>query len=204
MTSVPLTTHQFPSNNSVFHQTLSIFHQVFDFSHTRMPDLVITTHLGLPSPPTIDWPSIPPTCWPSATFCPTPHRFLSISHPIRLSVRLFVCQPTHLSNLIRLAPTSNPPIRPSIQHISTHLFTNSIWTPSVCPTQVHPHPPVWAWSPLTHLSVQAPCLPLSVCHHHWVIFMSNKDIVYIFLKKKYIPFFFWTLLLPGSPASEGS
>src|SRR5258708_26720466 len=75
MASVPLTTHQFPSNNSVFHQTLLIFHQVFDFSRTCVPDLVITTHPGLPSPPTIDWPPIPPTCWPSATFCPTPHRF---------------------------------------------------------------------------------------------------------------------------------
>src|SRR5258708_19807932 len=94
MASVPLTTHQFPSNNSVFHQTLLIFHQVFDFSRTCVPDLVITTHPGLPSPPTIDCPPIPPTSWPSPTFCPTPHRFLSISHPIFLSFHLFSYQPT--------------------------------------------------------------------------------------------------------------
>src|SRR5258705_86974 len=110
MASVPLTTHQFPSNNSIFHQTLLIFHQVFDFSRTCTPDLVITTHPGLPSPPTIDWPPIPPTCWPSATFCPTPHRFLSISHPIHLSVHLFVCQPTHFSIPIHLAPTPYPSV----------------------------------------------------------------------------------------------
>src|SRR5258708_22675302 len=80
------------------------------FSCTCAPDLVITTHPGLPSPPTIDWPPIPPTCWPSATLCPTPHRFLSISHPIHLSIHLFVCQPTHLLTTICLAANPSTPV----------------------------------------------------------------------------------------------
>ncbi len=133
------------------------FSSIFRFSHMHAPDLVITTHPGLPSPSTIDWPNIPPTCWPqchSLLHSPSFYQFLLISHPIHPSIRL--------------------------SNTSTHLSTNSVWTPSVCLTQVHPHPPVWAWSTLTHLSVQALCLPLSICHHHWVTFTSVKDIVDIF------------------------
>ena len=37
------------TNKSNFHHTSSIFHWFFDFSHTCMPVLVITTHPGLPS-----------------------------------------------------------------------------------------------------------------------------------------------------------
>src|SRR5260221_3537658 len=179
-------------NNSAFSPTSSNFRV---FAHACACFGSSSTHPGLPSPSS-NWPHIPPsvrppippTCWPSATFCPTPHRFLSISHPIRPSIRLFVCQPTHFSIPIHLAPTPYPsvwvsmPIRLSVRpsDTSAHLSTNSVQTPSVRPTQVHPHPPVWAWSPLTHLSVQALCLPLSVCCHHRVTFTSVTYIVDIF------------------------
>src|SRR5258708_10488599 len=156
----------------VFHPTTLLFHQlhqIFEFSHMHTPDLVITTHLGLPSPPTIDWPPIPPTCWPSATFCPTPHRLLSISHPICLSVHLFVCQPTHFSIPIHLAPT--PP------SISVHLQLCP--HPSICPSTKS------TWAPCPLLSIHLPvhlsgACPQSIHCHHWVTFMSVKDIVYIF------------------------
>ncbi len=136
MAPVPLPTHQFPSNNSAFSSNFIDFSPNFRFSRTRTPNLVITTHPGLPSPSTIDWPNIPPTRWPqchSLLLSPLFYQFLLISHPIRPSVRLSVC--------------------PSVRHISAHLFTNSVQTPSVHLTQFCPHLPVWAWSPLTHPSV---------------------------------------------------
>src|SRR5258708_40175875 len=55
------------------------------FSCVHAPVVASTPHPGPPSPPTTNWPPIPPACWPSAPFWPTSHRFLSISHSIRLS-----------------------------------------------------------------------------------------------------------------------
>ena len=74
------------------------FSSIFRFSHMHAPDLVITTHPGLPSPSTIDWPNIPPTCWPqcqSLLHSPSCYQILLISHPICLSVHPSI-HPTHI------------------------------------------------------------------------------------------------------------
>src|SRR5260370_15115002 len=67
---------------SIFHQ----FHQFFEFLHMCAPILVTTTHLGMPSPPIIDWhtPHPPPGLVPSHT-----HRFLSNNHNLFSNLSTF-------------------------------------------------------------------------------------------------------------------
>src|SRR5258707_13455646 len=101
------------------------FSPIFRFSRTHAPNLVITTHLGLPSPSTIDWPNIPPTRWPqchSLLLSPLFYQFLLISHPIRPSVRLSVCT--------------------SFRHISAHPSIHLTHPPTYPPTPSRLHPSV--------------------------------------------------------------
>src|SRR5260221_1842315 len=112
------------------------------------PVVVSTTHPGLPSPPTIDWPPIPPAYWPSATFWPTSHRFLLISHPIR---SVWVWQTPHWT----------PSTCLHSMHSSIHL--------SIHPS-IHLSGPI-----LSGLhALLCPSVPSSVHCHHWVTFTSVK------------------------------
>src|SRR5258708_6233025 len=109
------------------------------FSHMCTPVVVSTTHPGLPSPPTIDWPPIPPAYWPSATFWPTSHRFLLISHPIR---SVWVWQTPHWTPstcLHSMHSSIHLSIHPSI-HLSGPILSglHALLCPSV-PISVHCH-----------------------------------------------------------------
>ena len=109
MAPVPLPTHQFPSNNSIFHQNFIDFSSIFRFSHMHVPDLVITTHPGLLSPSTIDWPNIPPTCWPQCHSLLHSPSFLSISIDITSNL------PIHLSDTyLPTYPPTPSRLHPSI------------------------------------------------------------------------------------------
>src|SRR5258708_32029406 len=88
-----------------------------------MPDLVLTTHPGLPSPSTIDWPNIPPTCWPQCHSLLHSPSFLSIFIDITSNLPIHpsntyppICPPSP-SGLRptppRLCALLNPSIRPS-------------------------------------------------------------------------------------------
>src|SRR5260221_14189829 len=110
-------------NNSAF---FTNFIKFSSFSRPCAPVVVSTTHPGLPSPPTINWPPIPPACWPSTTFRPTSHRFLSISHPI---CSVWVWQTPHWTPsacLCSMCSSIHPSIHPSI-HLSGVSSITEIW-----------------------------------------------------------------------------
>src|SRR5260221_10474896 len=90
------------------------FSSIFRFSCTHAPDLVITTHPGLPSPSTFDWPNIPPTCWPQCHSLLLSPLFLSIF--IDITSNLPICPPS---------PSGLQPTLPGL-----HALLN----PSVCPS----------------------------------------------------------------------
>src|SRR5258708_34349668 len=109
MAPVPLPTHQFPSN-------FIDFSSIFRFSRTHMPDLVITTHLGLPSSSTIDWPNIPPTCWPQCHSLLHSPSFLSIF--IDITSNLPIC----LSNTyLPTYPPTPSGLHPRSEERSIHI-----------------------------------------------------------------------------------
>src|SRR5258705_10330835 len=68
------------------------FSSIFPFLHTHAPNLFITTHPGLPSPSTIDWPKIPPTSWPQCHSLLHSPSFLSIL--IDITSNLPICPPS--------------------------------------------------------------------------------------------------------------
>ena len=77
MAPVPLPTHQFPSNNSTFHQTLSIFHQFFDFRAHAHPIWLSPPTWGCHRPPPSIGQTSHPPAGPSATPCSFPHCFIN-------------------------------------------------------------------------------------------------------------------------------
>src|SRR5258708_30274227 len=99
-------------------QTLSIFHQFFDF-HTRVHPIWLSPPIqGCHHPPPLIGQTSHPPAGPSATPCSIPHRFyqfLLISHPIHPSVHL-----THIHPPIhQLCPDS---IHPSTPLLSPPIF----------------------------------------------------------------------------------
>src|SRR5258708_807692 len=126
-----------------FHPTTPLsanFTSIFRFSCMRMPNLVITTHLGLPSPSTFDWPNIPPTCWPqchSLLLSPLFYQFLLISHPIRLSVcpsTQHICPPIHQLHLDSICPSNTSPSTSACLGLEP---THSPVCPGSVPSAVH-------------------------------------------------------------------
>src|SRR5258708_6712657 len=116
------------------------FSSIFRFSCTHAPDLVITTHPGLPSPSTFDWPNIPPTCWPqchSLLLSPLFYQFLLISHPIRLSVcpsTQHICPPIHQLHLDSICPSNTSPSTSACLGLEP---THSPVCPGSVPSAVH-------------------------------------------------------------------
>src|SRR5258705_1862956 len=126
MAPVPLPTHQFPSNNSIFHQTLSISHQFFDFRARAHPIWLSPPTWGCHRPPQSTGHLSHPPAGPVPLSVPLPIDFYRFhTQSVHLSVCLSANPPTfqfrsvwhpHHIHLSRIpCPSTHPSVHLSHQ-----------------------------------------------------------------------------------------